>query len=255
MVMHVLLAPSKTMTMTRSTPDGIDLTEPHFIDEAASIVRSIRGRQDVAAIMHVSQPIAQQVMRMYDEWGRQTAPALFAYVGDVYRWFYADTLSAADLRWANDRLSIMSGLYGALRPTDKVSPYRLEMKAKIAVDGSGDIYEFWGAKIARFIDSQPGDVICNLSSDEYAKVVTKYTKKRIVTPVFMDKKGDGRVGTVPIYSKMMRGVMARWIIDNRIDEPDGLQEFAMQGYTYDRLKSTPDRPVFYREKPQPIRFP
>lgn len=254
MVMRILLAPSKTMTMTRAVPDGIMVTEPHFNDEAARIVDSIRGRQDIAAVMHVSASIAHDVARMYGKWGSEHAPALFAYVGDVYRWFYADTLSMADMRWANDRLFIMSGLYGALRPTDVISPYRLEMKAKIDVDGSGDIYGFWGHKIARFIDSRPGDVICNLSSDEYARVVTKYTKKRVVTPVFIDKKSDGKVGAVPIYSKMMRGVMARWIVDNRIDSPEGLLSFVSQGYCYNAARSAPDAPAFYRDDPKPIRF-
>lgn len=252
--MQILLAPSKTMDMSRTYPQDIPVTQPHFLEEAAHIVTAIRGISNIARIMTVSQPIAGKVAEKYLYWGDEKAPAVFAYIGDVYRWFYADTLSTEDLRWTQDHLYIMSGLYGVLRPMDEVSPYRLEMKAKVAVGDYKDIYSFWGKKLAQYVDMTSDEVICNLSSDEYAKCVTKYTKKRVVTPVFLDNKTNGQIGTVPIYSKMMRGVLARWVIDHRIDTPVGLQAFTSQGYRYDRAKSTPDFPAFYREIPKPIRF-
>jgi cytoplasmic iron level regulating protein YaaA (DUF328/UPF0246 family) len=252
--MQILLAPSKTMDMGRSYPRGILVTQPHFLEEARRIVAAIRGVSDIAHAMVVSQPIADRVTEKYLHWGDRKAPAVFAYIGDVYKWFYADTLSTEELHWAQDHLYIMSGLYGVLRPMDEVSPYRLEMKAKVAVGDSKDIYTFWDKKLAQFVDMMPDEVICNLSSDEYARCVTKYTKKRVVTPVFLDNKTNGQIGTVPIYSKMMRGVLARWIIDHRIDTPEGLQAFASQGYSYNKAKSMPDFPAFYRRTPKPIRF-
>ncbi len=252
--MQILLAPSKTMDMGRPYPQDISPTQPHFLEEATRIVAVVRDISDIARIMTVSRSIADKVAEKYLHWGNEKAPAIFAYIGDVYKWFYANTLSTEDLRWAQDHLYIMSGLYGVLRPMDEVSPYRLEMKAKLAVGDRKDIYTFWGKKLARYVDMMPDEIICNLSSDEYAKCVTKYTKKRVVTPVFLDNKTNGQIGTVPIYSKMMRGVLARWMIDHRIDTPEGLQTFASQGYSYDRAKSTPDFPAFYREIPKPIRF-
>ena len=252
--MQILLAPSKTMTMARNVPSGLELRQPYFDKESSEIVDALRQVEDMSKLMHISDSIAARVNEMYQDWGREASPALFAYVGDVYRWFFAETLSVADIKWANDHLFIMSGLYGALRPLDLVSPYRLEMKFKLSVAGSKDLYDFWGSRISDYVDSVPDDIICNLSSDEYARVVTKYTNKRVVTPVFMDHKADGTIGTVPIYSKMMRGVMARWMIDNRIDNPDDLSGFSIQGYSYDEGKSRQEKPVFYRKQPKPIRF-
>lgn len=252
--MQYLLAPSKTMTMTRAYPRVLRTTKPHFEEDAARVVAAVKDVASIARTMQVSESIAARVTSMYGTWGNTTEPALFAYIGDVYRWFYADTLAVDDIRWAQKHLFIMSGLYGALRPLDRVSPYRLEMKAKISVQGSQDLYDFWGKRIARYIDDQAGDIICSLSSDEYAKVVTKYTNKRVVTPIFVDNKTNGIVGTVPIYSKMMRGVMARWAIDHQVDEVARLKEFASQGYSYAADLSDENNIVFYRQVPKPIRF-
>jgi cytoplasmic iron level regulating protein YaaA (DUF328/UPF0246 family) len=204
--------------------------------------------------MGVSETLAQRAEKLYKEWGRKKAPAIYAYRGDVYRWFFAETLSKDDLRWAQEHLLILSGLYGIVRPLDMISPYRLEMKAKVPVGKAQDLYMFWGGVLAEAVDARDDSIVCNLSSDEYARVITKYTKKRVVTPVFLDNKTNGTIGTVPIYSKMMRGVMARWIIDNRIEGPRGLQAFSLQGYNYDEARSTEHEPAFYRETPKPIRF-
>jgi cytoplasmic iron level regulating protein YaaA (DUF328/UPF0246 family) len=252
--MYIIIAPSKTMTMTRPFPRAIPVTTPYFSDDATRIVDAVRHTIDIAQVMHVSEPIAGKVVAMYEKWGSEKAPSAFAYVGDVYKGFFAETLSVEDLRWAQQRMFILSGLYGALRPMDEISPYRLEMRAKLQVQSASSIYEFWGEKVARMIDKQSGNTICNLSSDEYAKVVTKYTKKRIVTPLFIDEKSNGTVGPVPIYGKMMRGVLARWIIDNRVETPEGLQRFASQGYSFDEARSTANQPTFYRSHPKPIRF-
>ena len=252
--MQVLLAPSKTMSMGYKLPEGVAVTRPRFFKDARLIVSAIQTRDNVAALMYVSSLIAKNVQAMYDTWGNYETPALFAYRGDVYRWFFVDTLSADDLRWAQEHLFILSGLYGALRPLDLVSPYRLEMKTKLPIGTGDDLYSFWGTRIAQYVDMMDDDVVCNLSSDEYARVVTKWTQKRVVTPVFLDRKKNGAVGTVPIYSKMMRGVMARWIIDHRVTSPDELVAFESQGYRYDAARSAKDAPAFYRKAPKPIRF-
>lgn len=252
--MQILLAPSKTMTMEYILPERCEATTPHFMVDARRIVNAIRDQVDIATVMQVSDAIAYNVRVMYDEWGKDQAPALYAYKGDVYRWFFADTLSHDDLEWARERFFILSGLYGALRPCDLVSPYRLEMKTKLPIEGSKDLYDFWGKRIAQYVDRVDDDILCNLSSDEYARAVTKWTRRRVVTPVFLDNKNNGTVGTVPIYSKMMRGVMARWIIDHRVTSPDELVAFESQGYRYDAARSAKNAPAFYRKTSKPIRF-
>lgn len=250
--MQVLLAPSKTMKT--EYPDSVVTTNPRFLDQAQLIVNAVNEVKDIEGLMKISPGIAGAVRSAYIHWNQWFAPAIYAYRGDVYRWFFADTLAAADLKWAQEHVVILSGLYGAVRPLDMISPYRLEMKTRLNVGGKRDLYAFWGRKIAAMIDETADVVICNLASEEYSRVVTKYTQKRIITPVFLDKKGDGTIGAVPIYSKMMRGVMARWIIDHRISSPVGLRDFSMQGYHYDKARSSETVPAFYRANPKPIRF-
>ena len=252
--MQILLAPSKTMTVDFALPSGVTPTQPYFMEEAHRIVNAVKRSEDIASLMHISDALTSSVRALYAGWNEIQAPALYAYRGDVYRWFFVEALSGEDIRWAQERLLILSGVYGALRPLDLISPYRLEMKTKLSVDGSDDLYTFWGDRIARYADNGRSDPICNLSSDEYAKVVTKWTHRRVVTPIFLDNKNNGTVGTVPIYSKMMRGVMARWIIDNKVDSPEEISAFRSQGYAYDVKRSTADTPAFYRTHPKPIRF-
>jgi uncharacterized protein len=234
---------------------GVRTTVPVFLSDAKHIVSAIKEIQDeaeLATLMHVSPTIAKAVRQKYHDWGKITAPGVYAYVGDIYKGFHARTLTLDDVKWAQDHLVIASGVYGIVRPLDRISPYRLEMKTKLQVGGVKDLYDFWGKKLADFVDERSGGILCNIASDEYGKVVTRYTKSRIVTPVFFDKRPDGNVSTVPIYSKMMRGVMARWIIDNRVDAPDELRKFSAQGYAYDPSRSKPDQLAFYREISAPI---
>lgn len=248
-----LLAPSKTMNFTPMA-QAVTPSTPYFYAEASQIVEAIKQSDDLVAIVRASDAIVQKTKLAYEHWGDYTNPSIFAYVGDVYKGFFAPTLQPDDICWAQEHLIILSGLYGALRPLDQISAYRLEMKAKVRVNGSKDLYDFWGDRVARLVDERANGIICVLSSDEYAKVVTAHTASRIVTPVFLDKKPNGTIGTVPIYSKMMRGVMARWIIDNRVDTPEQLKAFSRYGYSYDAGSSTIDRPAFYRDIMTPLRF-
>ena len=251
-----LLAPSKTMDFSPIDPHGLRPTTPAFQHQAEHVVtalRQIQNETELAKLMHVSSTIAKATKQKYRDWGKTTGPSIYAYVGDIYKGFHARRLSTDDVVWAQDHLVISSGVYGILRPLDLISPYRLEMKTKLQIGKAKDLYEFWGETLATYVDERADGIICNIASDEYGKVVTKYAKSRIVTPIFLDKRPDGSVATVPIYSKMMRGVMARWIIDHRIDDPRGLQDFAAQGYHYDAAHGTADQPAFYRETSAPIR--
>ena len=242
------------MDFTPVALPGVSMTEPCFYPQARQIVRAVLETKDLRNIMQASDAIVDRTRLSYEQWGAHQNPSVYAYIGDVYKGFFARTLGYDDIRWAQEHILILSGLYGALRPLDAISGYRLEMKAKLPVGRAKDLYAFWGDTVAQMVDEKAGGVICVLSSDEYAKIVTVHTKSRIVTPVFLDKKPNGSIGTVPIYSKMMRGVMARWIIDNRIDTPEGLSDFSKHDYAYDAKNSTPDRPAFYREVMTPLRF-
>lgn len=253
--MLFILAPSKTMDVGPLELGGGHFTRPDFLDDAAKIVEAIRKSDDVAKLMKISPALAQATKRLYQQWGQQTKPAIYSYVGDVYKGFYARTLDDKDIQWAQSHLRIMSGVYGILRPLDEISAYRLEMKAPLKIGNKNDLYGFWGDRLAQKADEAAGDgVICILSSDEYARPVTRFSKSTIITPVFYDNKPNGVVGAVPIYSKMMRGVLARWAIDHRVKKPKELENFEVQGYHYDAKRSTKNSPAFYREVPMPITY-
>lgn len=251
--MLFILAPSKTLDMSPVEVLGMP-TVPKFQSDAESIVEVIKTTENLAGLMKISPALVEATRQKYQAWSKDnTKPAVYTYVGDVYKGFYAGTLSGEDVEWAQKHVRIMSGLYGMLRPLDAISPYRLEMKAPLNINGQKDLYGFWGRRLAEAVDAETDDgVICVLSSDEYARPITRFSKSKIITPTFYDNKTNGKVGTVPIYSKMMRGVMARWVIDNRVNTVEKLKDFSAQGYSYDAALSTETEPAFFRENPKPI---
>jgi uncharacterized protein len=254
--MIIILAPSKTLDFDTPAPDWVTQTQPIFQDQASRIAAELANlsKSQLVTLMHVSDSIAATNHVRMAKWGQHLKEALWAYRGDVYKGMYADRFSHKEADWAQRHLIIMSGLYGALRPYDAISPYRLEMKAKLPVEGSKDLYGFWGTRLAEYVDSQSDGIICNLSSDEYARPVTRYCHSRIITPVFMDHRPNGTIGPAPIYNKMMRGVMAHWMITRSIDDPSRLSEFSAHGYYFDPSRSTSDAPVFLRDKMTPLVF-
>jgi uncharacterized protein len=254
--MIIILAPSKTLDFDTPAPDWATQTHPIFHDQASSIAAKLAdfSQTQLATLMHVSDTIAATNHARMEKWGAQVKAALWAYSGDVYKGMYADQLSQREADWAQRHLIIMSGLYGTLRPYDAISPYRLEMKAKLQVGDSKDLYDFWGKRLAEYVDSRSDGIICDLSSDEYARPVTRYCHSRIITPVFMDHRPNGTIGPAPIYNKMMRGVMAHWMITHSIDEPSILSEFSAHEYYFDASRSKADAPVFLRNKMTPLIF-
>lgn len=251
--MLTLLAPSKTMDTSPITLKAAT-TSPYFLQQAESIVTVIRQTKDLHPILNASEAIIATTAVMYRDWGGQTKPSAFMYRGDVYKGFYSNTLTSDDTVWMQNNLMILSGLYGLLRPLDEISQYRLEMKAPLSVKGSKNLYDFWGSALAQYADDHADGIVCMLSSEEYARPVRKYSVSQIVTPVFMDHKPNGTIGQVPIYSKMMRGVMARWIIDHRVDHPSQLFDFDRFGYVYSESQSKKDMPVFIRDVMKPLVF-
>lgn len=253
-----LLAPSKTLDFDTRLPSFVTPTKAIFQAQANELAQKLgdMSHADMKHLMQVSDALADTTTRLYEQWGNAQKPALWAYKGDVYKGVKAHTLAQADAEWAQQHIMILSGLYGILRPYDTISPYRLEMKAKLEIDQMKNLYEYWGDALAKVVAERANGVVCVLSSDEYAKAVLKYLPKdvRVVTPVFYDVKPSGKVGVAPIYSKMMRGVMARWMIDNRVDTPEKLERFTGHGYAYDVGRSTPNAPAFYRAAMVPLVF-
>ncbi len=254
----ILLAPSKTMDFISTPPYGVVPMQPLFLKQSARIASVMKQMEpeQLTKTMAISQPIAAAVHDYYGAWqtGKQGRPALWTYIGDVYKGVQAKTMSLDDAKWAQQHLVIASGLYGLVRPYDGIQAYRLEMKAAVSVDSFKNLSELWGDLLADYVDALPSDWLCNCSSDEYAKPVLRRLKKTVVTPIFYDTKPNGLVGPVPIYSKMMRGVLARWIIDNRISKADELHSFTAHDYRFDAKRSKPLQPAFSRTKMVPLKF-
>lgn len=257
--MITLLTPSKTMDFDALPPGYITATTPPFIMQATRLRNRLSGlsSDQIKALMQVSDSLAGSVVSMYRR-SVHFQPAAWAYVGDVFKGFQAASLDEGAAEYAQRHLLIPSGLYGLVRPFDMIQPYRLEMKAKLAIEEYKNLYELWGSTLGDYVDRLPElqNELLILSSQEYARVITPYLRPdvRVVTPAFIDTKPDGREAQVAIYNKMMRGVMARWIIDQRIDALRTITDFSAHGYSFSPDRSTVDRPVFYRHHMAPLVF-
>ena len=256
--MLILLAPSKTMDFITPLPYNIPVEQPLYIEKSKVIARTIErlDKDALASLMKISPALVDRVQEMYAKWQPKGAkPTLYTYVGDVFKGMKANEMKKTDAQWAQSHLLIMSGLYGVLRPFDLISPYRLEMKANLRVGESKNLYDFWTNDLTRYVETHADGLVFNLSSDEYAGVVTRKLPKNVevIFPVFYDERPSG-VGRAPIYNKMMRGVLARWMIDHKAETPEAIQAFTMHGYQYDSSRSTAMQPAFYREKMTPLIF-
>jgi len=254
--MITLLSPSKSQDIAH-TPTTRKYTIPEFLDRAAELVDRLRSLTvpNLAALLSVSEKIARLNVDRFAGWTREHTPenalqAIFTYAGDVYRGFAVDSLSAEDLYYAQNHLRTLTGLYGILRPLDLIQPYRLEMATPLETRRGSDLYEFWGDALTRTITealtNHHDHTVVNLASKEYASAVdSNALDGPVVTPVFKDRKGE-KLRSVAIYMKQARGAMARFMIANRVEEPDGLKAFSEDGYRYSEQHSTERELVFVR---------
>lgn len=253
--MLFVLSPAKSLDY--DTPTHVEPTRPLFIPQATELISILRTQrsEDVAALMDLSPALANLNVERYARWStRSTAknskPAILAFDGDVYDGLQAKTLGEDDLAWAQQHVAILSGLYGVLRPLDKLQPYRLEMGTALATPRGRNLYEFWGTTIAdhlhKRLKADASPVLVNLASQEYFRAVdTRRLKARVVECVFEDWK-DGHYKVISFFAKKARGLMARYAILNRIATPHGLQRFDLDGYAFAPAASVPDRLVFRR---------
>ncbi|HEX7483781.1 MAG TPA: YaaA family protein [Candidatus Saccharimonadales bacterium] len=254
--MITILTPSKTMDFASPAPIFAEATEPLFKSEADELRLVLAGYSTarIVKLMNVSQALAEKTQAMFAD--SAVKQAFWAYDGDVFKGVQAKTMNAEDATFAQKHVLVPSGMYGLVRPFDMISPYRLEMKAKLAIKPGKNLYDFWGDKIGRYVDTHANGEVLMLSSYEYARTIIPYADDatRIVTPAFIDTKPKGKEEQVAIYNKMMRGVMGRWVIDNRIDSLDDITQFEAHGYTYSPERSTDLKPVFYRQVMKPLIF-
>jgi hypothetical protein len=213
----------------------------------------------IAELMHLSDKLAGLNAARFGSWERPFNPsnakqALMAFKGDVYTGLNAEDFSEADFDFAQSHLRMLSGLYGLLRPLDLMQPYRLEMGTKLANARGNNLYDFWGERISAWLNealaAQGDEVLLNLASNEYFSAVKrKALNARIINTEFKDLK-NGQYKIISFYAKKARGLMARYVIKERLSDPQGLKDFNYQGYRYSAEHSKADSLVFLRDEPE-----
>ncbi|WP_163938264.1 peroxide stress protein YaaA [Paraferrimonas sp. SM1919] len=255
--MLTLISPAKTLDfeVTQVTKH----TQPRFIEQSTALIEVARTLTpaDVASLMKVSDKIAGLNVARFSEWSPEFSfdnakQAVLAFKGDVYTGLDAETLDDASLDYAQQHLRILSGLYGVLRPLDLMQPYRLEMGTKLANPKGANLYQFWGDTPTNSLNTelaeQNSQVLVNLASNEYFKVINKkLLEATIITPHFKDEK-NGQYKIISFYAKKARGLMARYMIENRIDDAEQLKAFDTAGYYYCKEQSTATDWVFLRDE-------
>lgn len=253
--MKVLLSPAKAIDISK-TLNTDSFSTPVFLNEASSLIKKLSkfSSKKIGGMMHLSKELAELNYQRYQDWrtdsvkNDQNAPVSAAFNGEVYRGLDATSMNAEQLKVAQEKIRILSGVYGVLKPLDIIYPYRLEMGTKWAVTpAKSNLYKFWGTKIAAFLneDNESGITI-NLASTEYFKAVDKKTLKgRVITPTFKEfKNGDYKV--IMVFAKRARGSMARYIVDHNISDPEQIKLFDTDGYSFNVNMSTENDWVFTR---------
>ncbi len=256
--MLFLLSPAKSLDYDTPLPEGLPHTQPQFVADSTRLIEVLREQspQQIASLMQISDALAALNMGRYAAWepkftAANSRQAVMAFNGDVYEGLQAHSLSPDELQWAQQHLGILSGLYGVLRPLDRMQPYRLEMGTRLATDAGTNLYQFWGPRIAEHLNTRlqadATPVVVNLASQEYFKSVDrKVLKARVIECVFEDWKG-GTYKIISFHAKRARGLMARHAIRNRVATPRQLEGFDAEGYAFAPAASAPDRLVFRRK--------
>jgi len=258
--MLALISPAKTLDYTTALP--IDThTQPRLLAQSQQLIDVCRklSASEIASLMTVSEKIANLNVERFRDWNADfdfsnARQALFAFKGDVYTGLDAYHLKDQDIDFAQQHLRMLSGLYGLLRPLDLMMPYRLEMGTKLRNTRGHNLYEFWGSMITDQINQDLAEidakVLVNLASDEYYKSVNeKKIQAEIIKPVFLDQK-NGKYKVISFYAKKARGLMARYLIENKLSQVEQLKAFDSEGYYFDAESSSNKELVFKRDEQQ-----
>lgn len=255
--MLIVVSPAKTLDYDTAPVTQIH-SQPRFTDHSQLLIDELKklSVQDIAALMKLSDKLSSLNVARYESWEdefnfQNAKQAVLAFKGDVYTGLDAEALSEDDLQFAQDHLRILSGLYGILKPLDLMQPYRLEMGTRLQNTRGKNLYEFWGTIICDALNqelAQNSDpVLINLASNEYYKAAKeKSIQARIITPAFKDWK-NGQYKMISFYAKKARGLMTRYIIQNKIDNPEQLKDFDLEGYRFSETMSEGDNWTFIRD--------
>lgn len=252
--MKIVISPAKSLNFETEASTS-DYTQPVFLKEAERLSKILKKKsaRSLSKLMSISPALGQLNYERNQEWAVPFNPenakqAVFAFTGEVYRGLDVTSMKEADISFLQDRLRILSGQYGVLKPLDLMQAYRLEMSTRLKVGVKPNLYKFWDSKITDSLNSEleEGELFVNLASNEYYKVLQpKLLKVPVITPVFKEfKNGDYKV--VMTFAKLARGLMVRYIVDQKVDSIEGLKGFNVNGYAFDANLSTDTELVFTR---------
>lgn len=254
--MLAVISPAKSLDFA-SDPISQVHTIPDKLDKSEQLIKKLRtlSKKKIKELMGLSDQLAELNHGRYADWNTdfgavEDRTAIQAFKGDVYRGFAVENFTEEDLSYAQEHLQILSGLHGLLKPLDLIKPYRLEMGTRLPVQRKKNLYEFWGDYIATrlndALENQSSDVLINLASNEYFKSVDESKlKHRVIHFSFKDYK-NGAYKILMTYAKLARGAMAAFMIQNRIEEPEGLKAFNWEGYSFNSELSEENSWTFTR---------
>ena len=247
--MRIIISPAKKMNVDRDSfaPEGL----PRFLEQTERLKTALRGMspRELQALWKCSDAIAAlNAERLRDmELRRGLTPAVMSYEGIQYQYMAPGVFSDLEFAYLQEHLRILSGFYGILRPFDGVTPYRLEMQAKLKIGEGKDLYSYWGDRLAQTLFAET-NCILNLASKEYSVCVSRYLPDsvRFITCVFGEEK-NGRVIEKGTMCKMARGEMVRFLAEQGIDAPEQIRSFNRLNYQFDETHSDENTYVFLRD--------
>ncbi|MBL7968625.1 MAG: peroxide stress protein YaaA [Prolixibacteraceae bacterium] len=254
--MLIVVSPAKSLY--NQPPVSLEkFSEIDFLPEAQKIVSVMKKKKpaQLARLMDISDKLAELNYQRFQAWSPVFTPenswqSVLLFNGDVYQGLQAETFSPEDFEVAQKQLRILSGVYGLLKPLDRIQPYRLEMGTSVSIGTKKNLYDFWKTKITAKLNQDLAEknqkVLINLASNEYFSAIdSKKIKARIITPSFKENK-NGQYQMVSFFAKRARGLMSRFIIQNRITNPEEMKAFDMEGYYFNNQLSTENNWVFTR---------
>tara|TARA_A100001011_G_scaffold146873_1_gene154956 strand:+ start:13181 stop:13960 length:780 start_codon:yes stop_codon:yes gene_type:complete len=256
--MIAVVSPAKTLDFD-SPSQSNSYSQCDFLNESSKLVNETKKleKEDLKRLMNISDKLASLNSDRFQNWSipfniKNSKQAIFAFQGDTYTGLNANSFDSNDLSYAQNHFRILSGLYGLLKPLDLIQPYRLEMGIKLKIETNKNLYEFWSNKISLKLNEElkkhKNKTIINCASNEYFKSVDlKTLNGKVITPIFKDIK-NGVPKLISFYAKKARGMMSRYIIQNKIEKTSDLLDFNTSGYLYSRKDSSEINPVFIRKE-------
>ena len=262
--MIVIISPAKKLNLdNEKIPDiapDITKTKPRFDADAKKLAKigAEKSESEIASLMHISDKLAEGAANWFATFSsKETAtdakPAAFMFSGDTYIGLDIRTMDKKSLKQAQDRLLIISGLYGVLSPFDMIKPYRMDMGTKLEAPKGKNLYQYWGDRVSRAVAAQAKETkskaVINLASKEYFSVLDeKKLGVPVITPLFKEIQ-DGEIRTLGLFAKRARGAMARWIMENNIKKPEDIKSFDLGGYKFQPGASNEAELTFARPQP------